>query len=221
MIFPSVIEDDVPVDAPVGARGAFVDALDFAKLGVDLNPNLNRMKDVMTDLEAQKKESVNLTDAGGKTPDRVCADAGYADAAGLKKIVSEINAVVPSQRQAREEKGPCPVGPFNKKYFVHDHATDEYVCPEGKRLKFSGIAGPGKTRYQAKGFDCQACAHFGGPDSGQRAQSLQGRRITRLSDEDFKEQLEADDKLPEHQAIYKWRKETVGYPFGHMLSPER
>jgi len=230
---------------------------------------INRMKDVMTDLEAQKKESINLTDADsvkgksrqgthasynvqinvddkhglivhgeavsqsndynqlsvqvknavdtvGKTPNHVCADAGYADVADLKKIASEINVVVPSQRQAQEEKGLCPVGHFNKKYFVYDHATDEYVCPEGKRLQFSGIAEPGKTRYQDKGSDCQACAHFGDPDSGQCTQSLQGRRIIRLSDEDFKEQLEANYKLPENQAIYKLRKETVEHPFGHM-----
>lgn len=230
---------------------------------------VNRMKDVLTELKTQKKESINLTDRDsvkgktrqgthaihnvqsvvdgkhglivhveavsqsndynqlsaqvnnaiettGKKPHDVCADAGYADVDDIKKIAEGINVVVPSHRQAQEENDRCPVKPFAKEHFVYDRSKDEYICPEGKRLKFQDIPEAGKIRYQANGGDCQSCPRFGDPQNGGCTKSPSGRRIIRLTDEDFKEQLEANYKLPENQAIYKLRKETVEHPFGHM-----
>ena len=156
------------------------------------------------------------TEVLGRKPNHVCADAGYADVDDLKKIDSQINVIVPSHNQAQEENGRCPVRPFDKKYFVYDQPADEYVCPEGKRLKFLNRPSKNKKRYQANGSDCQACRHFGDPHTGQCTGSLKGRRIIRLVDEEFKEQLEANYKRPENQKIYKLRKQTVEHPFGHM-----
>lgn len=230
---------------------------------------VNRVRDVLTELEAQNKESINLTDEDsvkgksrqgthaihnvqsvvdgkhglivhaeavsqsndynqlsvqvknaaeifGQNPEHVCADAGYADVADIKKIAPEINVIVPSQRQAQEDKGLCPIKPFAKQHFVYDEPADEYICPEGKRLKFHDIPAAEKKRYQANGQECQSCPRFGNPDDGCCTKSLSGRRIIRLADEDFKEQLESNYKLPKNQAIYKLRKETVEHPFGHM-----
>ena len=230
---------------------------------------VTRMKGIMSELEAQHKKSINVTDKDsvkgksrqgthaihnvqsvvdgkhglivhaeavsqsndynqlsgqvknaidtlGKNPQHVCADAGFSDVDDLKKIPSEINIVVPSQRQAQEDKGRCPVKPFAKQHFVFDAPADEYICPEGKRLPFHDIPETGKRRYQVKGHQCQSCPHFGSIDEGHCTQSLEGRRIIRLADEDFKEQLEAKYKLPENQVIYTLRKETVEHPFGHM-----
>ncbi len=39
IIFPSLIEDYVPANAPVRVYDAFVDALDFKQLGISLEPN--------------------------------------------------------------------------------------------------------------------------------------------------------------------------------------
>lgn len=230
---------------------------------------VNRMKDVLSELTIQKKGSINLTDKDsvkgktrqgthaihnvqsvvdgkhglivhaeavsqsndynqlsvqvkkaiettGKKPHDVCADAGYADVDDIKKIPEGINVVVPSHRQAQEENDRCPVKPFAKEHFVYDKSTDEYICPEGKRLKFQDIPEAGKIRYQANGRECQSCPRFGDPRNGGCTKSLSGRRIIRLAEEDFKEQMEANYKLPENQAIYKLRKETVEHPFGHM-----
>lgn len=230
---------------------------------------INQIKDIMADLEDRKQASVNLTDEDsvigksrqgmhaihnvqsvvdgkhglivhaeavsqsndhnqlsvqvenavettGISPGHVCADAGYAGTADLKKIDAEINVIVPSQRQVQEKKGLCPIKPFAKQYFDYDRSADEYVCPKGKRLKFQDIPETGKRRYKADGHECQACPHFGNPKDGRCTQSVNGRRIIRLVDEDFKKRLEAVYELPENQAIYKWRKETVEHPFGHM-----
>ena len=151
-------------------------------------------------------------------PRHVCADAGYADVDDLKKIDTEINIIVPSHQQAQKDNGRCPIKPFDKEHFVYDDQTDEYVCPQGNRLKFVGSSceEPNKKRYQAKGSECRVCPHFGDTKTGQCTQSPNGRRITRLVDEKFKEQLEVNYQRPENQKIYKLRKEKVEHPFGHM-----
>lgn len=154
----------------------------------------------------------------GKTPQHACADAGYSDVDDARKIDPQINIIVPSTNQAQEDKGLVPVHPFDKRHFVYDAQTNEYICPNGKRLESIGFKDQehNKIRYQANGLECQACSHFGYPHLGKCTQSPNGRRITRLADEEFKEQLEANYKRPENQAIYKLRKETVEHPFGHM-----
>lgn len=73
-----------------------------------------------------------------------------------------------------------------------------------------------KIRYQAKGLECQSCPAFGNRELGKCTSSPKGRRIIRMADENFKEQLEANYKRPENQEIYKLRKEKVEHPFGHM-----
>lgn len=158
----------------------------------------------------------NAAEAIDKKPQHVCADAGYADVNDLKKIDPVINVIVPSHHQAQEENGRCPVKPFDKKHFVYDAQTNEYICPQGNRLKFAWLDESSKQRYQAKGSDCRACPHFGDPDSGQCTHSSKGRRITRLVDEELKERMEINYKRPENQEIYKLRKQTVEHPFGHM-----
>lgn len=154
----------------------------------------------------------------GKIPQHVCADAGYADVEDIKKIDPQINVIVPSSHQAQQDKGLVPIHPFDKKHFVYDAQNDRYVCPEGKRLKSVGFVDGDhkKKRYQAQGSECQVCPHFGDPNLGQCTQSRNGRRIIRLADEKFKEQLEVNYKRPENQDIYKLRKQTVEHPFGHI-----
>jgi len=158
------------------------------------------------------------TDVLGHKPQHSCADAGYTGVEDTQKIDPGINIIVPSQKQAQEEKGQSPIKPFDKKHFVYNKDNDEYICPEGKSLKFKGFTSEdqSKRQYAARACECQVCPHFGDPDDGHCTQSVYGRRITRLRDEEFKEQLEANYRKPENQAIYKLRKEKVEHPFGHM-----
>jgi transposase len=151
-----------------------------------------------------------------KEPEHVCADAGYASVDDLIKISPKINIIVPSHKQAQEENKRCPVKPFDKEHFSYNEQLNEYNCPCGKKLKFKDIPEPNKKRYQADGAECRACPHFGDPEKDKCTQSHNGRYITRLNNERFKEQLEANYKRPENQEIYKLRKQTVEHPFGHM-----
>ncbi|MFH1541629.1 MAG: IS1182 family transposase [bacterium] len=148
-----------------------------------------------------------------KKPENVCADAGYASTQDLKKIDSDIKVVVPSTKQSQKEKGQDPLKDFDKEKFSYDKEKDEYVCPEGKRLSYQGLACKEslKKEYRASKKDCNQC-----PNYGVCTTSKSGRRIKRLDDEEIKEQLETIYSSPEGQRVYKSRKEKVELPFGHM-----
>ncbi len=154
----------------------------------------------------------------GHKPKHSCADAGYASVQDIKKINEDINVIVPSQKQAQEHNERVAFKAFDKKHFVYDEQTDTYLCPENKILKRHGLASDDSNKiiYRAQGKECRVCPHFGDPDSGQCTQSSSGRRIIRLADEKFKEQIEANYLKPENQAIYQLRKQKVEHPFGHM-----
>jgi len=171
-----------------------------------------------TDFNQLSVQVQAATENIGKTPKHTCADAGYSDVDDTKKIDPRINVIVPSTNQAQGDKGLVPVLPFDKRHFVYDDKADEYICPNGKHLKSVGFTDHThyKIRYQANGLDCQTCSHFGDPHLGKCTQSPNGRRIVRLADEKFKEQLEANYKRPENQAIYKLRKQMVEHPYGHI-----
>ncbi len=79
-----------------------------------------------------------------KKVDTACVDAGYWQLDDLEKISSRgrgtgtgtgTQVVVPSKKQA-SQKG---IGRFDKDNFKYDKEADEYVCPEGNRLRFNRI----------------------------------------------------------------------------------
>ena len=91
----------------------------------------------------------------GKRPKVVCSDSGYHSLNDLAKIDKDIAVVVPSQKQAKRDKtGEC-VKPFDKEQFKYDASRDEYICPEGKPLRYKGTCHSGRHKgrrnYQADG----------------------------------------------------------------------
>jgi len=118
---------------------------------------------------------------------------------------------MPSQKQTQEEHGHA-LGPFDKDNFRYDLKKDQYICPEGKRLKYRGRSKATDERfYRADPLDCQVCANF-----GLCTKSPRGRQITRMQQEGLKQQLERIYQSPQGQEVYKLRKEKVELPFGHM-----
>jgi transposase len=136
------------------------------------------------------------------------ADAGYADTEELKKIDEQgIQVVVPSQRQALHEEE----GPFSKSHFRYDKERDCYFCPEGQKLSYVGSdKNNGKRHYQITSPKlCHSCVHYGECTSAKN-----GRKIVRLTLEEFKEKFEAQYEAS--QQIYARRKERAELPFGHI-----
>lgn len=162
-----------------------------------------------------------------RKPKIVSADSGYHSLEDLDQVDKDITVIVPSQKQAQEENNH-PLSPFDKDNFKYDSDKDEYICPQGKRLKYIGNCPTrlkplhwmlnskknktsGGRFYRANPKGCKECSDF-----GICSKSSRGRSITRFAQEELKHKLEAAYKSKEGQKIYKLRKEKVELPFGHM-----
>jgi transposase len=146
----------------------------------------------------------------GKKCETACADSGYADTNELEKIdKEEIKVLVPSQRQARKKK----LKPFDKAYFQYDSQRNCYICPEGHVLqyRYPNKRERNKVYLISDKWICLKCRHY-----GVCTKSKQGRKITRLHNEEIREKLEAQYEEPESQEIYKLRKQKAELPYGHV-----
>jgi len=162
-----------------------------------------------------------------KKPKIACADSGYHSLEDLEQVDNDITVIVPNQKQTQVENSHL-LGPFDKDNFQYDSAKDEYICPEGKRLKYIGSRSTrlkpfhwmvknkkdrtSKCRYyKANPEECKTCSGF-----GICTKSSRGRSIIRFAQENLKHKLEITYKSKQGQEIYKLRKEKVELPFGHM-----
>ena len=183
-----------------------------AQLTVDEKHGLIVNSDVVSDNHDYHQFSEQVDQANevlGKRCETACADAGYADTNSLVMADTRgIKVIVPSRRQA-SKKG---VGEFDKSRFKYDSQNDVYICPERKILRFYGINKIRRVRNYAAGIICQDCKHFGKCTKSKR----DGRKISRLFKEDFREKLEKLYDLPSSQKIYALRKQKVELPFGHI-----
>jgi transposase len=138
-----------------------------------------------------------------------CGDSGYNGLDCMQAVdQAGIEVVVPTPRQA---EGKTP-GPFEAVHFSYDPQADCYTCPAGQVLCFSHHD-PNRRRtvYKAKASVCRACAHW-----GTCTKAKEGRKVTRLDMEDFRQRMEAHYDSPRGQAVYALRKEKVELPFGHF-----
>jgi len=186
-----------------------------AQITVDERHGLIVNSDVVDESNDTRQFSEQVRQANeiiGSKCKAACADAGYANTANLKESVEEgIEVIVPSQKQALHNSHED--NPFGKDKFIYDKETNQYICPEGKVLKYSHYSETkGHYLYRIKGpSNCIECKHY-----GRCTDNTRGRAIIRLKDEYVKEGLDALYISDKGQAIYKKRKEKVELPFGHI-----
>ncbi len=157
-----------------------------------------------------KQASENI----GRSPNVVCADAGYFNPTKTKDIDNNVTVVMPSPQQANKAKNPnkLPPGPFDKSHFQYNKERNIYVCPEGKTLKYQGAEAGRSYRhtYRANPGDCSQCQHYGVCTS-----SHSGRSVHCSNNEDIILRQEAIYASNLGRAIYRRRKQTAEHPFGH------
>ena len=149
----------------------------------------------------------------GKKADAACADNGYNQLSDLEEIASreETMVVVPNKKQAGHKKKEA--GAFDKENFLYDEDKDEYVCPEGKRLKYKrSKKEDGSREYRMTPYTvCTNCKHYGVCTTAKR-----GRTIHRLEKEKLREKLDEIYQSEQGQKVYAQRKEKSELPFGHI-----
>lgn len=185
-----------------------------AHLTVDEKNGLIVSGDVVSESNDSKQFS-NQVEQAIETLGRPCmiavADAGYSNVQDIEKTTDKgIAVIVPSQRQSLHDPDN---NLFGKDKFQYDAEKDEYLCPEGNRIRYSHYSKE-KSCYlyrMEKATLCRACPHFGVCTRSER-----GRATIRLGNEELREKLEARYASEEGQAIYKRRKEVAELPFGHI-----
>lgn len=205
----AVDEDCIKVRGRQGTHAGY-----NAQIAVDEKYGLIVNSDVVNESNDMKQFSEQVRQANevlGRKCKRACADAGYANTGNLKEAVEEdIEVIVPNQKQALHKHEDAL---FGKDKFIYDKGNNQYLCPEGKVLKYSHYSETkGHYLYRIKGpSNCLRCKHY-----GKCTNNIRGRAIILLKDEHVKEELEALYISDKGQAIYKKRKEKVELPFGHI-----
>ena len=168
------------------------------KHGLIVNSDVvNENNDLHQFSEQIKQASATLD----RKPKIACSDSGFSDIDELEKVDNDgIKVVVPSTRQASDKER----GPFDKSNFKYDSASDSYICPAGKILRYrrTNIQKEHKE-YWADGGICRNCPHFGSCTNCRR-----GRKVTRMLKEELRDKLERQYEQPD--------KQKVELPFGHI-----
>ena len=138
----------------------------------------------------------------GKDCNRVVSDGGYSDLEDISSIGTEVEVLVPLNRQTQEHAD-----------FVYNADSDCYTCPQGYQLIMYRIDKQKKRkRYRIeKAALCRQCSRF-----GQCCRSNTGRTVGRSFYEETSQRISENLKRPESQAIYKLRAQKAELPFGHM-----
>jgi len=206
----AVDEDCVKVRGRQGTHAGY-----NAQIAVDEKHGLIVNSDVVNESNDTQQFSGQVKEANevlGRKCERACADAGYANTGNLKETVEEdIEVIVPSQKQVLHK--PQADEPFGKNKFFYDKENNQYLCPEGRVLRYSHYSeAKGHYLYRIKGpSNCIECKYY-----GKCTENPRGRSVIRLKDEEVKEELEALYVSDRGQAIYKKRKEKAELPFGHI-----
>lgn len=152
----------------------------------------------------------------GQAPERLVADSGYyTDDAVLEASKSKTDCIVPDSETAAQlnnpNRGEDKKGVYHVSRFVYDEASDEFTCPQGKKLSF---VRKHKSRGQVlkvyRCADCKECAF-----RAQCTESAKGFRSIELrADHAQVRRIREKPKTEEGKAIYKKRKTIIEPIFG-------
>ena len=154
-----------------------------------------------------------------RAPEQMVVDGGYISSHNIVEMAKRgIDLVGPepddkaaeaNRRKSYQHRGVSPEYEASK--FVYDAATNKYVCPQGKHLRYDAkyeSHGTMRYRYKASKQDCQAC-----PVKDQCCpRTRRGRSIERLEPlpeiAAFRQKMQTD----EAKAIYRTRSQVAEFP---------
>lgn len=160
-----------------------------------------------TDHEQLAKMAVRTKETLEVKEMKVIADMGYYDGAEVKKCVdAKIKTFIAKPLTSSGKKR----GLYTKEEFSYQKDRDLYRCPQGAELSFryDAVERERHIKYYATA-ECRSC-----PAKARCTTSKNGRRITRLVDEDQLDEMA--QRVKENPEIMKQRQQLSEHPFGSM-----
>lgn len=143
----------------------------------------------------------------GALPDRMMFDAGYFSFEMLERSIElGIDLLCPSGGMVNKEFGKrSRNGRFLKGEFAYDQSTDEYVCPNSRRLKY--LRGGSEKGLAYRLYRCRECAECSLRE--RCTSSKYGRSIKRYEKDELKEAMTEVMNQPAACAAYMKRQAMV------------
>jgi transposase len=193
-------------DAPLMKMGGEIGPAYNAQLAVDSTYGIivsAHVTDEQNDTQQFIETYESVVKITGQIPKAVTADAGYASYEVLQYLENEnIDGYIPDTRMRIEKAGKTKRFPKGK--FVYNVETDEYTCPNGRKLHVSGKQkthdGKTMTKYTT---DCKGCPLH------DKCTKSKCRTITRHPQEHLREAMRKKLDSDTGKAIYLERMSTV------------
>lgn len=153
----------------------------------------------LSEMAVRTKETLQVEEM------KVVADMGYFDGAEVKKCAeANITAYVAKPQTSSSKKR----GLYTKEEFTYAKERDVYLCPQGEELtyRFESVEAGRHIKYYATP-KCRGC-----PAKAQCTTSADGRRITRLVDEDLLDEMA--ERVKANPQLMKQRQQLAEHPFG-------
>lgn len=177
-----------------------------AQAAVDMDSQIiveNHLEDSVQDANAAKPALENMKQDLGAAPEKLVADAGYANKGTLDSCRD--HEVVPVCATGREGK-ESSVSKINT--MAYDRQQDRFICPHGQVFEFDHEEPKGKRSYRSRGVMNCGCSHYMIKD---------GRGILGLHPSHFaKRELQRIMTEPGNRDVYRRRKCTVEPVFGQI-----
>jgi transposase len=203
--------------SPTDPQAAFTRKGGFAHYAYAINPLLDLDTDCILDVEATPARFSaevaatrtlvsRVTTKLGVSPSSLAADKAYGNGRLLGWLIGQnITPYVPVIDRTRQRDGF-----FTRDAFTYDREVDAYRCPADKPLGYMGtVRASGVRRYRSRASDCAGCP------LKQRCTTARQRALTRLVDEDARDQVRAL-AATEAYARARQRRKRIERVFGHL-----
>lgn len=140
------------------------------------------------------------------------ADAGYFSQDNIDFLKeNKIEAFIPDTLKRNEEKKEkkSKISPYDSKRFTYDKEKNEFICPEGERLKFNNNRRNGFKEYA--GINCNHCLKKSLCTKGKKRYIETNQELNKL-----KQEMREKINSPEGKTIYQKRMWEIEPVIGNL-----